>query len=202
MGQHNQRKLRNLFTRNPFQTRIILTSLIFLMIILFLVFLVIFSPSIHRLATSTDSDIRYQEAQFFLQIFARLLPLLPFLVLTFVAYLVVITHRICGPLINFNHTFRKITEGDLRRKIFIRKNDYLREEAELINTMIDGLTLKIEGLRNDRREICRLLETVREETPEETVRQRIKETIALLQNTDSLTDENDGFFLNTTKKTP
>ena len=49
------------------------------------------------------------------------------------------SHRFCGPLINFGHTFAKMAEGDFSSKVHLRKNDFLKAEAAQVNAIIDRL---------------------------------------------------------------
>lgn len=50
---------------------------------------------------------------------------------------------------NFKHTIKKISVGDLTRRVALRKTDYLKEEGRQINNMIDGLTRLVSDLRSD-----------------------------------------------------
>ena len=52
-------------------------------------------------------------------------------------------------MINFSHTFKKIAQGDLTRKVFLRRNDFHKNEAAQVNDMIDFLSDRIMILKND-----------------------------------------------------
>jgi methyl-accepting chemotaxis protein len=62
-----------------------------------------------------------------------------------------VTHKFCGPLVNFTNSFKKIAQGDLTRKVFLRSRDLLKEEAGQFNDMVDDLSHHIEALKNDNR---------------------------------------------------
>jgi methyl-accepting chemotaxis protein len=62
-----------------------------------------------------------------------------------------VTHKFCGPLVNFTNSFKKVAQGDLTRKVNLRSRDLLKEEAVQFNDMMDGLSHHIEALKNDNR---------------------------------------------------
>ena len=49
------------------------------------------------------------------------------------------SHRIVGPLPKIYAVLKKVGQGDLDQKVVLRKDDELRDLAEAINDMIDGL---------------------------------------------------------------
>jgi hypothetical protein len=51
----------------------------------------------------------------------------------------VMVHRICGPLVNFGHTFRRMAQADFTRRVFLRQRDFLHAEALLVNEILDRL---------------------------------------------------------------
>ena len=56
-------------------------------------------------------------------------------------------HRFVGPLHRFSHTFQEVGKGDVRIRIFLRKGDYLIEEAVVFNEMMDNLSGKIKAIK-------------------------------------------------------
>jgi methyl-accepting chemotaxis protein len=79
------------------------------------------------------------------------------LILAFI-HQIVITHKICGPLVNFRNTFKRISEGDLTRKIFLRRHDFLQDEANQVNEMIDVLSNFVSRIKNENRLLRAALE--------------------------------------------
>ena len=49
------------------------------------------------------------------------------------------SHKIAGPLYRFDRLFESIKEGNLPKKITLRKGDYLLNEMKLINEMLESL---------------------------------------------------------------
>ena len=58
-----------------------------------------------------------------------------------------ISHKIAGPLYRFNFIFKAIKEGTVPPLIQVRKGDYLYNEMENINQMLEQLRDKLIGLR-------------------------------------------------------
>jgi methyl-accepting chemotaxis protein len=49
------------------------------------------------------------------------------------------THRLAGPLPKIYDTLRKVGQGDFEQKLVLRRNDELRDLADVINEMIENL---------------------------------------------------------------
>jgi predicted nucleic acid-binding Zn ribbon protein len=62
-------------------------------------------------------------------------------------------------LVNIGRTIAKISERDFTRKIYLRKGDFLKNEAKQINTMMTALSNSIEVIK---RENLLLLEDIEE----------------------------------------
>ena len=71
----------------------------------------------------------------------------------------IISHKICGPLVNFTNSFKSLATGDLTRHVHLRKHDLLKGEAGQFNDMLTQLSVHIEVIKNDNRF---LLQTLRE----------------------------------------
>lgn len=69
-----------------------------------------------------------------------------FLLLTI--HSVFVTHRIAGPLYRFRMTFKALAEGNLSTRANLRKHDYLKNDACVINDMIGTLETRIRSLEN------------------------------------------------------
>jgi len=89
----------------------------------------------------------------------------------------IINHRFCGPLVNFSHTFKKISQGDLTRKIFLRRYDFLKNEAAQVNDMIDSLSDHIMTLKKDHEQLLSKLNEVSGSEMERAEYQNALETI-------------------------
>ena len=72
-----------------------------------------------------------------------LLLLAVILIITISILFVLFSNRIAGPILRIQRTFEDVLQGDLTQRIHLRENDELRETAEQINAMLDGLQARI-----------------------------------------------------------
>ncbi len=56
-------------------------------------------------------------------------------------------HRVAGPLYQFHGAFKRIRQGDLNFQVKIRRKDYLHDEEEIINEMIDTISWKLKTIQ-------------------------------------------------------
>ena len=129
MTATNHRKLRNYLLSNSIQLRVILIMLLHMLLVLATTMAVTLSPLVKDMLFSTDLQVQYQAAQRFLEMVRTLIPAVAAIFLLVFLHQVVITHRVCGPLVNFSNTFKRIAEGDLTRTIRLRRGDYLSAES-------------------------------------------------------------------------
>lgn len=59
---------------------------------------------------------------------------------------VLFSHRIAGPIMRIERTFEEILHGDLTHRISLRHGDELKETADHMNTMLDGLQARIKRI--------------------------------------------------------
>jgi len=64
-------------------------------------------------------------------------------------HFVIFTHKFCGPLVNIGHTIARVSESDFTRKIYLRRGDFLKNEAKQINVMMEALSNSIEIIKRE-----------------------------------------------------
>ena len=69
--------------------------------------------------------------------------ILGFMTLLTIIFTLFISHKIAGPLFRFEKELTDIGEGDLTRKVILRKNDQITEMAKCLNNMTAGLHEKV-----------------------------------------------------------
>jgi len=136
----NRRHVNSYLINREVQLKMLSINWAYVLVIIFLTLLVLLSPLLHDMFLADDLDVRYMATQSFLVLIKYLVPAVGVMFLLSFAHQIVFSHRILGPLLNFGHTFERIAEGDLTRKVFIRKRDYLWKESQRINAMIDSLS--------------------------------------------------------------
>ena len=140
MSHLDNRRLKNLFINKGLQFKIIMTSLVYMFLVMVVTTGAILYPDLYTMFSSQELSAQYQAAQNFLVLAKRIIPSTVILFVLFFIHQLFMTHKICGPLVNFTTTFKKIGDGDLSRRVILRKGDYLKVECEAINGMIEGLS--------------------------------------------------------------
>ncbi|MCX5846387.1 MAG: methyl-accepting chemotaxis protein [Deltaproteobacteria bacterium] len=182
MAQKYKRKWTNYIVDWDLQFRIISQSLIYMFFIVLITVGVILSPLIYDMVFSTNLDVQYQSAQTFLVLVKRLIPAIIVVLVLFTVHQIIITHKICGPLVNFSHTFKRLAEGDLTRKIYLRQGDYLKRECDKINDMIDGLSGILRRLIEDHKKLILKLEDIMMRVEDIDTRENIQCSLEILNN--------------------
>ena len=156
-GNH-QRKWRNFLIRKEIQLRLVTYNMIFLLFVIGVVMAIILVPLYASFQNPENLWSQHFSAKFFIVTIDRLaIAFVGIFAVTFI-FQIVISHRIVGPLINFSKTFQKITQGDLTRKIWLRRKDFLHKEASQVNEMADALTKLIANIKEDNDLLLLILE--------------------------------------------
>ena len=146
--KRHQRKKANYLIRREIQIRMIVTNLVYMLLIVTVTFAILLSPLISDMVSSDNIDVQYHAAQTFLTLLKRFVPAAFAMFILIVLHQISFTHRICGPLVNFGYTFQTISEGDLTRKIHLRKGDYLQKECDQINEMQEFISNRMTAALN------------------------------------------------------
>lgn len=143
------RKISNYLVNKDIQFRGIFYNVIFLLIVALITLVTALAPMWQKITQSHDVEVQFYAASMLLSFLQRWTPVMIVVFIIFIFHQLVLTHRICGPLVNFMHTIREIATGNLTRKSHIRKADYLSAECSEINQMIDGLTKLLSETRRE-----------------------------------------------------
>jgi signal transduction histidine kinase len=127
---------------------------------------VILSPVIALMYQSPLMEVQYHASRFFLVIAERVPLVLVVFFMLFSIHHMVITHKFCGPLANFSATLHRLMQGDLTRKVHLRKSDYLKQEARDINGMIDTLAHALTCIQEENNTLSNVLARMSVKTPE------------------------------------
>jgi len=145
----NRRQLRNYLIANKIHFKMMLANLVLMLLVFFVILGVVLVPFYHEMFKIDDIYAQHYSAKFFIVLLDRTSLALVAVLLINLIYQMIINHKFCGPLINFSNTFKKITQGDLTRKIFLRRHDFLKNEAAQVNAMIDFLSDHIMTIKKD-----------------------------------------------------
>jgi signal transduction histidine kinase len=156
----NRRQLKNYLVANKIHFKMMLANLILMLLIFAVVIGAVLYPFYHEIFKINDIYSQHYSAKFFVVLLDRLSLALIAVLLISLIYQMIINHKFCGPLVNFSNTFKKISKGDLTRKIFLRQYDFLKNEASQVNDMIDFLSDHIMTLKKDNDHLLSAIENM------------------------------------------
>ena len=156
----NRRQFKNYLIANKIHFKMMLANLILMLLIFAVVIGAVLCPFYYEIFKIGDIYAQHYSAKFFIVLLDRIS--LAFVAVLFISliYQMIINHKFCGPLVNFSHTFKKITQGDLTRKIYLRRYDFLKNEAAQVNDLIDFLSDHIMTLKKDHDQLLLTLKEV------------------------------------------
>jgi methyl-accepting chemotaxis protein len=133
---------------NPLQYRLVLIALVHFAIIVGVFAALMFLPAaLHLRSASLDSSPEnLAAANEFLTLHARFWPAVILLLGLLVLHTLIVSHRLVGPLYRFRRVWQAVAEGNLSVRATLRRHDYLTQEAEAINAMIEALAGRVAGL--------------------------------------------------------
>ena len=140
------------------QLRIVVTNFLYLCLIALVLVLTVLSPYFYDIFNKEELWVQYLSAKTFLVLMDRLVIALPLIFVISFAHFIVLTHRFCGPMIDIKHTLQELARGNFTRKVFLRKNDFLKQEAAILNQAIDQLSGYFEDIREDNAALLDMLE--------------------------------------------
>lgn len=95
----------------------------------------IFLPSILGMMTETRAEKLIVPAQEFLILHKRIWPMILIFIIGIVVYTILLTHRIVGPIYRLNRELRNMIEGKYSENIALRKKDFFKETASLVEEL-------------------------------------------------------------------
>ena len=160
----NRRHLKNYLIANKIHFKMMLANLILMLLVFVVILGEVLFPFYQEIFIIDDIYAQHYSAKFFVVLLDRISFSLVAVLLISLIYQMIINHKFCGPLVNFSNTFKKISQGDLTRKIYLRRYDFLKNEAAQVNDMIDSLSDHIMTLKKDHDQ---LLSTLKKESGSE-----------------------------------
>jgi methyl-accepting chemotaxis protein len=175
-----RRKFRSYFINKQIQLRLAISNLMYMILVVSVVILTVLAPFYLDIFQPSELCRQYLSAKIFLVLLERLVIAVGVLLLVAFVHQIVLSHKFCGPLVNFVNSFKKLSTGDLTRRIYLRRNfvnsfkklstgdltrriylrryDFLKDEARHLNEMIDGLSNKIVDIKKENNKLVSSLE--------------------------------------------
>ncbi len=152
------RKIQNYLIAKDIQLRMIITNFLYLCLISLVLILTILSPYFYDIFKNDELWVQYLSAKMFILLLERLTIALPLIFIVSFIHFIILTHRFCGPMINIKNTIEEIAKGNFTRKVCLRKNDFLKEEAKTVNYMIDQLSGRFEDIKEENHKLLIMVE--------------------------------------------
>jgi len=181
MAEKSNRKIKNYLLSNDVQLRIIIPNLLWMLLIVIATLGVVLSPLMIDMFLSDDIDIQYRAAITFLAFIKPLVPTIIAIFILIFIHQVILTNRICGPLVNFGKTFKQMAEGDFTRRVTIRSEDYMKHDSENINQMIDGLSYMVKKVGASNSKLIESIEKIIKRVDDIKTRDQVLEALELLK---------------------
>ncbi|MGM0418415.1 MAG: hypothetical protein ACQEQS_06815 [Thermodesulfobacteriota bacterium] len=147
--KNNRRLLKNFIINKDFQLRIIFYNFLYLFIASLITAAVILYPETSKMSSSLSVAEKYDAAQTFITLSARLIPAILILLLISFIHMLILTHKICGPIISFNKAIKEYKEGNISARVNLRKNDFLKNESREVNEIVQELESWVVSLKKD-----------------------------------------------------
>ncbi|MBV6492394.1 MAG: hypothetical protein LDLANPLL_00387 [Turneriella sp.] len=64
---------------------------------------------------------------------------------------ILFSHKIAGPILRIERTFEEVLGGDLTHRIVLRQGDELKDTADHLNSMLDGLESRVKRIHQTAR---------------------------------------------------
>jgi len=145
----NRRKLRNFFISKELQRPIIIAHLAYLLYVAVALIATILSPYYIDIFKTGDLWIKHFSAKMFIVLLERLSITGLFIMVISFFHFIIFTHKFCGPLVNIGRTIARISERDFTRKIYLRRGDFLKNEANQVNAMMKALSNSIAIIKKE-----------------------------------------------------
>ena len=152
----NRRRWRNLIINPSFQMRLVLLHIFFVLLVGMAVCAALWWPVNQQLQPSERLWEQYASAVILLRMTGHVGLAMAVVLFITSGYFIIFSHRLCGPLVNFDRTLDRIAQGDLTRSVHLRKKDFLKEQAARINDTMACLCTRVAALKQNQMELDRL----------------------------------------------
>ena len=136
----NHRKFRNFFISKDIQRPLVIVHSAYIFLIAVALIATVLSPFYTDIFKTGDLWAKHFSAKMFIVLLERLSIASLFIMVISFFHFIIFTHKFCGPLVNIGRTIARISERDFTRKVYLRKGDFLKNEAEQINAMMKTLS--------------------------------------------------------------
>ena len=156
-----RRKFRTFFISKDLQRPIVVAHLAYILLVAVALIATVLSPLYTDMLGSDDLWMKHFSAKMFIVLLERLSIAGLIIMVISCFHFVILTHKFCGPLVNIGRTIARISERDLTRKVYLRRGDFLKNEAGQVNTMMTTLSNSIAIVKKENHLLLKELEEIR-----------------------------------------
>ena len=186
----NRRHLKNYLINRHDQLRIVLITLVYMSIVVMLTVIIVLFPYFSDITFSKDPNVQYRSSQIFLILVNHFLPAIVIIFFLVALNQIYITHRVWGALVNITNTIKMASKGDFTRKVFLRKNDYLKNECRPINEMLENLSSYILKINHNHSELESTLNDISESVENLSTKKEFEACLEKIRDKTDLLKEN------------
>jgi methyl-accepting chemotaxis protein len=140
---------RKFIINKDLQFSLLTISIFYLLLFLVVIGSILFIPVMMELdRVDYASDQAVQAASKILYLHSKFWPAVIFALLVIGLHSIRTSHKIAGPLYRFDRLFETVKEGNLSEKVRLRKGDYLLNEMENINEMLESLKIRVQEIKD------------------------------------------------------
>jgi len=140
---------RHFIINKDLQFSLLTISIFYLLLFLVVIGSILFIPAMIELdRVDYSSDQAVLAANKILYIHSKFWPAVIFALILIALHSIRTSHKIAGPLYRFDRLFESMKEGNLSQKISLRKGDYLINEMDNINEMLESLQIRVQEIKD------------------------------------------------------
>jgi methyl-accepting chemotaxis protein len=143
-----KKRRRTYIVNKSLQYRFLVTILIYCVITILFILFYLFVPEFVKLNDESLSlEVRVAAADRVLMLHSRIWPAVITLIILLGIHSVLLFHRVAGPLYRFQLAFEQIKQGKISFRVKLRKKDYLHDQEEVFNDMMDILEGRLRDIK-------------------------------------------------------
>ncbi len=155
---------RQFIVNRDIQIRLLCNSFLYVLLFVAVIGVVFFVPLMAELADAESPSARtIQLGNQMRHLYDYFWPAVILAMIFIFLHSVRASHKVAGPLYRFRVVLEALKEGEIPSPISIRKGDYLHEEADLVNEVLESLRKNLEGLQEAQVQLNRALAEYRDE---------------------------------------
>jgi len=155
---------RKFIVNRELQISLLRNSFLYVLLFVAVIGVVFFVPLLAELTESESASERtVQVGNQIRYLYTYFWPAVIFAMILIFLHSVRASHKVAGPLYRFKLVLEALKEGEISSPISIRKGDYLQQEADLINQVLESLRRNLEGLQQSQVQLSQAMSEYRQE---------------------------------------